>query len=140
MKRLLGIISASLLYLFIAAISFAQSLTPTPTPFQLVDPSNLGRTTTPEVLQFIINFLFLVGIVLALIFLLWGGIKWIFTRGDKTKVEEARQHIVAAVVGLIFVIGAFVIINIVVRLLTGGDLTQFLVLPRLKGPTPTPTP
>ena len=143
MKRLLGIISASFLYLFTSVVSFAQTSTPTLTPISLrvVDPSGVGSIPAQNLFQFIVNFLFAIGFIIALIFLIWGGIKWIFTRGDKTKVEEARNHIQAAIVGLIFVMAAFVIINIVVQLLTGQDITNFLKLPTLKNTTvPTSTP
>jgi len=144
MKRLLGIIYASFVYLFTSVVSFAQAPTATPTPISLAvdDPSGIGSIPTQNLFQFIVNFLFAIGFILALIFLIWGGIKWIFTRGDKTKVEEARNHIQAAIVGLIFVIAAFVIINIVVQLLTGRGFESFLNLPTLKGtsvPTPTGT-
>lgn len=133
MKRLVGITSASFLYLFTVVSSFAQAPTPTPISLRVDDPSDLSNIQTQNVFQFIINFLFAVGFILALIFLIWGGIKWIFSRGDKTKVEAAREHIVAAIVGLIFVIAAFVIVNIVVTLLTGQSFTHFLNLPTLKG-------
>jgi cbb3-type cytochrome oxidase subunit 3 len=141
MKRLLGIISASFLYLFTSVVSFAQTTTPTPISLRVEDPSGVGSIPTQSVFQFIVNFLFAIGFIIALIFLIWGGIKWIFTRGDKTKVEEARNHIQAAIVGLIFVIAAFVIINIVVQLLTGQKFGSFLKLPTLKDTTvPTSTP
>lgn len=135
MRRLLGIISVSLLYLLTTVSSYAQAPTPTPISLRVTDPSGIGLLSIANVFQFIVNFLFAIGFILALVFLIWGGIKWIFTRGDKTKVEEARNHIQAAIVGLIFVIAAFVIINIVVQLLTGQPIKDFLQLPTLKQTT-----
>jgi len=53
----------------------------------------------------------------AVAFLIYGGIKWILSGGDKQAVESARNHIVAAIVGLVIVAGAFVIIGVVFKLL-----------------------
>jgi hypothetical protein len=48
---------------------------------------------------------------------MYGGIKWITSRGDKVAVESARRHIVAAVIGLVVVISAFFILQVVFRIL-----------------------
>lgn len=54
---------------------------------------------------------------LAIGYLMYGGIKWITSRGDKVAVESARRHIVAAVIGLVVVISAFFILQVVFRIL-----------------------
>jgi hypothetical protein len=48
---------------------------------------------------------------------MFGGIKWITSRGDKVAVESARRHIVAAVIGLVVVVSAFFILQVVFRIL-----------------------
>lgn len=73
--------------------------------------------------QFIINLLFAIGIVVAIAYLIYGGIKWVMSGGDKAGVEAARNHIVAAIVGLVIIAGAFLIINVVFKLLTGSDFS-----------------
>ncbi len=60
--------------------------------------------------------LYLAG-ALAIGYLMFGGIKWITSRGDKVAVESARRHIVAAVIGLVVVISAFFILQVVFRIL-----------------------
>lgn len=84
-----------------------------------------------DLVRFIINGLIVVGIVLSLIFLIWGGLRWIMSGGDKAKVDTARGTIVAAIVGLIIVILAWVIINTVLFILTGAGLQNF-ELPTIK--------
>lgn len=54
---------------------------------------------------------------LAIGYLMFGGIKWITSRGDKVAVESARRHIVAAVIGLVVVVSAFFILQVVFRIL-----------------------
>lgn len=67
--------------------------------------------------QYIVNALFLIAAFLAVAYLMYGGIKWITSRGDKMQVEAARKHIVAAVLGLVIVAGSFFALNVVFRLL-----------------------
>lgn len=67
--------------------------------------------------QYIVNALFLIAAFLAVAYLMYGGIKWITSRGDKMAVEAARKHIVAAVLGLVIVAGSFFALNVVFRLL-----------------------
>ncbi len=70
--------------------------------------------------QYIVNAMFLIAAFLAVAYLMFGGIKWITSRGDKIAVESARKHIVAAVIGLVIVAGSFFALNVVFRLL-GAD-------------------
>ena len=60
-----------------------------------------------------ITILFIVAIILTLYFLIWGGIQWITSAGDKTKIEAARKRLIYAVIGLVVVLLAFMIVNIV---------------------------
>lgn len=46
-------------------------------------------------------------------YLIYGGVKWITSKGEKTEVEAARNHIIAAIVGLIVVVLAVFIVSIV---------------------------
>lgn len=64
----------------------------------------------------IINILFIIVVLIALIFLIYGAIKWITSGGDKTKVEGARNTIVAALVGLVLAFLAYFILQIVFQL------------------------
>lgn len=102
-------------------------------------PKSIGAINTDvnTLIAFIINAIIVVGIVLSLIFLLWGGIRWITSGGDKAKVDTARGTIVAAIVGLIIVILAWVIINAVLGVLGAGSLTGGFAIPSLKS-TSTP--
>ncbi len=87
--------------------------------------SNFGST-----LGSLITLAFILAIVVALIFLIWGGIKWIMSGGDKTALEEARNHVVAAIVGLVIVFLVFFILNLLVFFFTGSPIFD-LKLPTL---------
>lgn len=65
------------------------------------------------VIRNVIIAILVISAVVALIFLIWGGFKWITSGGDKTKVEAARNTIIAAVVGLIVAFLAYFILAVV---------------------------
>lgn len=70
-----------------------------------------GQLSLEKILQVGIVYLYIGAIVLALFFLVWGGVSWITSEGDKQKLAQARQRIVMAIIGLIIVFLAFLIIN-----------------------------
>lgn len=68
--------------------------------------------------------LFFVGVaILALIFFIWGGITWITSGGDKTKIQNARNKMVYSVIGLIIAFLAFFIVSLIGTLF-GVDLLK----------------
>ncbi len=74
--------------------------------------------------------LLIIAILVALFFLLYGGLKWSSSGGDRGKIEQARSTLIAAVVGLVIALSAFFIVNFVLYWITGQSSTSFKV-PRL---------
>ena len=74
-----------------------------------LEPGGTGQT----VIQNSISLLLITVLFLSLIFLIWGGIKWITASGDKTKLDGARKTIIFAIVGLLLSLLSFVIVNLV---------------------------
>lgn len=116
-KKLIASASTLFTYLAVTASVYAQSSTG-----GLKAPGgSLAATTKIETIpQVVVNYMFIIAAFLAVAYLMFGGIKWITSRGDKMAVEAARKHIVAAVIGLIIVAGSFFALNVVFRLL-GAD-------------------
>ncbi len=58
------------------------------------------------------------GIIIAslatFLFLVWGGIEWITSGGDKTKTEEAKKRLTNAVIGLTIVVISWAIWKIII--------------------------
>lgn len=78
-----------------------------------------------------IIFVFVLAIILALGYLVWGAIKWITSEGDKGHVETARNQIVAAVVGLVIIALSWLILNLVLSFFFPGLNLTNLQLPSL---------
>jgi hypothetical protein len=123
-KKLLLVIS-SVIYPFLAVPAFAQTGTdpclggnPIIIAVCKLTGANIGTTV-----QNVVTFIIVLAVIIALLYLLYGGIKWVTSGGDKEKVESARNHITAAIVGLIIVFLAIFVISIVLALF-GLSLTN----------------
>jgi len=135
MKRLFALISP-LLYFISPKLAFAED----PNVGGTLDLCPDGqfnafcKITTGDfggIIGTAIIVIFIIAIVIALIWLVIGGIKWITSSGDSSKVEAARNQIIAAVIGLIIVFLSFFILSFVLRLF-GLTLTN-IEIPVLPG-------
>lgn len=72
-----------------------------------------GFGTVQKVLSNAITLFLIFGVIVTLIFLIWGGFQWSSSGGDKAKISAARAKITWAIIGLIVVFLSFFIINIV---------------------------
>lgn len=139
MKKIISYLLSFVSYLSIAPFAFAQ--TPTDTTVNVCPPGsqfsvlcNFTSSNFGQVIGGAINVVFVIAVIAAVLYLIYGGIKWIMSGGDKTAVEGARAHIVAAVVGLIVVFLAYFIISIVLGVFLGtGVGLGNLKLPTLGG-------
>jgi len=79
-------------------------------PNGIPDPSNV---TVAKIIGNTITIMLIIAILLSLIYLILGGIMWISSGGDKSKVAAALSRLTAAIIGLILALVAFFIVNIV---------------------------
>lgn len=77
-----------------------------------------------QIIQTLINVLFLGAFVFTLFMLVWGGIQWISSQGDAKAIDSARKRIIFAVIGLAVVLSAFLIIRIVGGVLGADNIIQ----------------
>lgn len=54
--------------------------------------------------------------LLTLVYLLWAGINWVMSDGDKAKITQARNKITYAIIGLIVIFLAFFLVSSVASL------------------------
>jgi amino acid transporter len=85
----------------------------------------LKPSKTSNIVSTIVTTLLMLAIILALIFLVYGGIKWITSGGDKAKLDSARSHITASIVGLIIALLALAIVNLISFMFTGQMANNF---------------
>ncbi|MFA6511765.1 MAG: pilin [Patescibacteria group bacterium] len=64
------------------------------------------KDTVVNIIQWILGILAL----LAVVFIIWGGFKWLTSSGDETRIDSAKKTISAAVIGLIIILLAWAIV------------------------------
>jgi hypothetical protein len=78
------------------------------------------RTVAKNLIQVILGFLGIIAVVIILL----GGFKWMTAAGNEDKVGEAKKIIVAGVIGLIIILGAWAIANFVLTNVMNAINTQ----------------
>lgn len=74
---------------------------------------NLKGENLGGIIGAIVTFLLILIAIIALFFLIYGGLRWVTSGGDKGKVDEARKTVIAAIVGLVIAFLSFFILNVV---------------------------
>lgn len=120
-KALLSIISrltAPFVYFATPALAFAaaEKIQACPTLPGFKELCEFTEKGFGNVVGTFITLAFVLAVLIALAFLVFGGIKWITSGGDKTAVEGARNTIVAAIIGLVIVFFSYFILNIILNL------------------------
>jgi hypothetical protein len=76
-------------------------------------PENVSITNIGTLIKGAVQGAMLISALLVFMFLIWGGIQWITSGGDKGKTQEARDRITAALVGLAVVASAWAVMLII---------------------------
>lgn len=128
-KKLFILLVGLLSPLVVVQPVFAAAIEICPTTGPFAKLCNLKFDNVGTIIGNLITIILILAIVIAVFFLIYGGIRWITSGGDKQAVENARNHIIAAIVGLVIALLAFFIINFVGSLI-GVNLTN-LTIPTL---------
>ncbi len=100
---------------------------------QTIPKLNIGQAVgVPQTPDFGIGLFFgrlmtmalIIGVLLVFLYLLWGGLEWIASHQEKSKVEAARNKITGAVIGLI-VLSSSVALMLLVQQLLDIKIIQF---------------
>ncbi len=84
-----------------------------------VDPVD----TICTILEYVQNILLAVGLGIAVIILIIGGVKYMTSSGDAEKAGSAKGMIINAIIGIIIVLAAAFILALVQGLLTNSGIT-----------------
>ena len=89
---------------------------PTPTP--PVTGNALTLVNIQALIERIAQFLIIVSMIIAIIFIIWGGILYMAARGDDAKAETAKTTIYNGVIGAAVVLGVGVILQTLAGIIT----------------------
>lgn len=80
-------------------------------------PSGFFFEDADGLISTILRSIMLLSGLLVFLYLIWGGIEWITSGGDKGKTENARNKITAAIIGLVILAASYAIFQLVLKLL-----------------------
>ena len=72
----------------------------------------------------VLSLLIAVVSLLVFVYLIWGGIEWITSGGDKGKTDQARSKIISALVGVIIIASSYAVLQIMLKFLGFDSLTE----------------
>lgn len=79
----------------------------------IAKPDDVQITNIGTLVKGAVSGALLIAALLVFAYLIWGGIQWITSGGDKSKTQEARDRITAALVGLAVVAAAWAVMLII---------------------------
>ncbi len=74
------------------------------------------------ILTLAIELMMVVGIILSLIFLMYGGLSWTQSKGDKETLDKSRRIILYAIIGLLVMAFSLIIVNVFTNALGVKDI------------------
>lgn len=74
--------------------------------------SNLGGYTFSQIISALVLMVLVIAALIAFFFLIYGGIKWITSGGDKEQTAAAQSTLTSAIIGLAVVFSTWAILNL----------------------------
>lgn len=84
------------------------------------DNAGLSTRTVPEIIGNGIKVILGLSGTIALIFVIVGGVKWMGSKGEATKIKAARDIMTSGVVGIIIIAAAYAITDFVIKQLSAA--------------------
>jgi len=122
MNTIYKILFVALLFLALAHAGWAYQIADLPagTPITLTEVDNI--------IEMIAQFMIVVSVLLAVIYIVWGGITYMAAGADTTKVGEAQTRIKNGIIGAAVVLGVGVIIQTIAGIVTRDFFCRFELL------------
>ena len=92
-----------------------------------IEPIDTGKgyaTNFGTMFSSILNVVMLIAAILVFAYMIWGGVEWITSGGDKGKAESARNKLTAAIIGLVIIAASYAVVTLVVQFLGFQDFND----------------
>ena len=131
MKKILSLVMSLVVvgFVFLVPFDVASAAPVTEITSGINATGTQGGRTATQILEIAVNVLFFILGALAVIMIIWSGIRYVTSAGNAAAITSAKNTLVYAVVGLIVALLAYAIVNFVLSSLT---------VPTTPAPTPTP--
>ena len=87
-------------------------------------PNPLCVSSISSILYLAVDIATYIGVVLAVIFLIYAGFKYIAARGNPAKITEAHHFLLAVIIGIAILIGARAIVSVIENTLTSAGVVN----------------
>lgn len=74
-----------------------------------------------DIAKDVVNIMFFIVGIMAVIMIIWGGIRYVLSAGNSAALTSAKNTIMYAVIGLIVAILAYTIVNFVINTVSGNS-------------------
>lgn len=98
-----------------------------------VDPGKGFATDFGGLINGVLSFVMVIAALLVFLYLIWGGIEWITSGGDKGKTESARNKITSAIIGLVVVAASYAILTLALNFLGFSSLNEVFTTRNING-------
>ncbi len=112
------ILIGTALLIILAPLLVSAAILPTPSPAVGGNPVTLNEIG--DTIQLLARWLIVVSVVIAVIMIIWGGIMWMWARGDDKKVESARKMIWNGILGAAVILAVGVIMQTIAAVVNRG--------------------
>lgn len=117
-KRIAKLALCGTSFLVLPLLALAQT-----SPYNVPQGQTITLTSIMNAIVSIANFMIYVGVAVAVIFIIWGGISYMMAGGDDTKIETAKKRIITGIIGAAIIVGVGAIIRTLQYILvTSGTL------------------
>ncbi len=79
-----------------------------------VTQNTLSQKTVPDIISSGIKIALGFFGVIALVFVIWGGVDWMLSKGDPKKIGAARDRMIAAAIGLAIIAASYAITDFII--------------------------
>lgn len=87
-------------------------------------PNPLCVSSVSDLLYLAVDIATYIGVVLAVVFLIYAGFKYIAAQGNSEKIKDAHHFLLAVVIGIAILIGASAIVNVIENTLTSAGVVS----------------
>ena len=127
MKKLLALTSILSLMALTVVPAFAVA---SPTEITIDTPAEVKITDIGPLISASISLILIIAGIAAFFYLVFGGIQWITSGGDKAGTEAAREKITAAIIGLVIVAASYALIRIAETFLGINIFSASITIPK----------
>lgn len=120
MKSKTKFIYIGLVCLFLVLAAYPAAADFVPCEQKTGDTGNCTLEDLLDVVVMIINYMFSIAGLIAITFVVWGGVQMILANGNPTQIQAGKSTVWHALLGLVLVLAAYMVVVFVIGVFTGN--------------------